>query len=163
MMEGVTIRPIEIRDNVALAKIIRNSLEEFKANKPGTVYFDESTDRLFDLFKANAKSYYYVAELDDKVVGGAGIYPTEGLPAEVCELVKMYLSPSIRGLGLGKAMIEKCIKTAKDFGFTKIYLETMPELRKAVTVYEKLGFTYLHSAMGNSGHSGCDIWMIKEI
>jgi len=39
----------------------------------------------------------------------------------------------------------------------------MPELKKAVSVYEKFGFTYLDGPMGNSGHNGCDIWMIKHM
>ncbi len=46
------VRNIVSKDNAAMAKIIRNSLEEFNAAKPGTVYFDETTDRLSDLFSA---------------------------------------------------------------------------------------------------------------
>lgn len=44
-----------------------------------------------------------------------------------------------------------------------MYLETMPELKIAVPMYEKLGFTYLNEPQGNSGHGGCDIWMIKDL
>jgi putative acetyltransferase len=44
-----------------------------------------------------------------------------------------------------------------------MYLETMPELRNAIGLYEKAGFTYLSGPMGNSGHFGCDLWMIKEL
>ena len=49
-MNLFSIRKIEPTDNNALAKIIRDALTEFKANKPGTVYFDDSTDHLFELF-----------------------------------------------------------------------------------------------------------------
>ncbi len=34
-MKSISIRKIEPTDNVALAKIIRDALTEFKANKPG--------------------------------------------------------------------------------------------------------------------------------
>ena len=162
-MEDIIVRHIEAGDNTAMAKIIRNALEEFGANKPGTVYFDESTDHLFELFQAEPLSEYFVAEKEGILLGGAGIYPTEALPEGTCELVKMYLSPAARGLGLGRAMIAKCIEAAKAKGFHQIYLETMPELKKAVSVYEKFGFTYLSGPMGNSGHNGCDIWMLKTI
>ena len=47
MDESIQIRPIELNDNIALAKVIRGALEEFGANKPGTVYFDPTTDALF--------------------------------------------------------------------------------------------------------------------
>lgn len=162
-MEGVTIRPIEPGDNAAMAKIIRSSLEEFGAARPGTVYYDDSTDHLFELFLSTPKSAYYVAVKEGVLVGGAGIFPTEGLPDDTCELVKMYLSPAARGSGLGRFMIDQCLRKAKDNGFRSVYLETMPELKKAVSVYEKFGFTYLKGPMGNSGHNGCDIWMLKTL
>ncbi len=156
-------RNIVSSDNATLANIIRRSMEEFGVNKPGTVYFDETTDHLSDVFQSNPKSKYFIAESHGKIVGGAGIYPTKGLPDGVCELVKMYLSKEARGLGLGRMLIEKCIDSAKQLGYTKIYLESMPELKKALSVYEKFGFTYLDGPMGDSGHGYCAIWMLKEI
>ena len=50
MNPTIQIRPIEPKDNIDLAKVIRGALEEFGANKPGTVYFDPTTDALFELF-----------------------------------------------------------------------------------------------------------------
>ena len=156
------IRTIRPGDNTALAKIIRDTLEEFKANKPGTVFYDERTDHLFEEFLVT-NSIYYVVEENGVILGGSGIYPTEGLPAGTCELVKLYLAPGGRGKGIGKMLLEKCIAAAKVSGYKKIYLETMPELTKAIPMYENFGFTYLKQAQGNSGHCGCDIWMIKEL
>lgn len=162
MINGSVIRTIEYGDNAALARIIRDTLEEFKANKPGTVYYDGTTDRLFEVFKKE-RSIYFVAEYDGEIMGGSGIYPTAGLPEGTCELVKFYLSPAARGKGIGKELLQKCIAAAKELGYKMIYLETMPELTIAIPMYEKYGFTYLSSAQGNSGHTGCDVWMIKEI
>lgn len=161
-MQEISIRNIRPGDNRALAAIIRNSLEEFKANKPGTVYFDETTDQLFDVFKAEG-SVYFVAESDGVVLGGAGIYPTANLEPGTCELVKFYLSANARGKGLGKLVMEQCMAAAKELGYKKIYLETMPELKVAIPMYEKFGFTYLQAAQGCSGHTGCDVWMIKDL
>jgi putative acetyltransferase len=161
-MNTVIIRNILPSDNKTLAKIIRNSLEEFKANKPGTVYFDDTTDNLSEVFKA-AGSIYFIAEADGVLLGGGGIYPTQNLPVGTCELVKLYLSTTARGKGIGKLLMEKCFTAAKDLGYKKMYLETMPELNIAVPMYEKMGFTYLASPQGNSGHGGCDIWMIKDL
>jgi putative acetyltransferase len=162
-MENILIRPIQRSDNAAMANIIRKTLEEFSANKCGTVYFDDTTDHLFELFQSTPLSVYFVAERDGVVIGGAGVFPTQDLPEGTCELVKMYLSANARGMGLGRYMIERCLAIAKEKGFTSVYLETMPELKKAVSVYEKFGFTYLDKPMGSSGHNGCDIWMIKDL
>jgi len=157
------IRLIEPTDNPAIATIIRSTLAEFGANHPGTVYFDSATDSIYEIFRTNRSRYYIVQNDKGEIVGGGGIYPTEGLPEDTCELVKMYLSPDARGIGLGKRIIEKCLNTALEFGFSKIYLESMPELKQALNVYEKFGFTYLCSPLGNSGHFGCDLWMIKKL
>ncbi|MBK6938417.1 MAG: GNAT family N-acetyltransferase [Chitinophagaceae bacterium] len=155
-----TIRPIQPADNPVIASIIRNTLEEFGANHPGTVYYDKTTDALYELFQKE-KSAYFIAEKDGKIVGGGGTYPTDGLPADTCELVKMYLLPEARGTGLGSQLITICIEQAKTFGFNKIYLETMNELKAALKVYARMGFFYLDGPMGHSGHFGCPLWMIK--
>ena len=161
MENNIIIRKIEFNDNEELALIVRTSLAEFGANKPGTVYYDDTTDHLYELFQQPG-SIYYVFESDGKLLGGAGIFPSSGLPDETCELVKMYLLPEVRGTGLGRILIEKCLEFAKGYGYLQVYIETMPELRKAVSIYEKFGFEYLNGPLGNTGHFGCDIWMLKR-
>ena len=162
-LEEINIRTIRKEDNAALARIIRTTLEEFGANHPGTVYYDETTDALFELFSAAPRSVYYVAEANGEIVGGGGIYPSPGLPQDTCELVKMYLLPQVRGIGLGRKIIEACIGFAKEAGYKNIYIETMPELKQAMKTYEKFGFTYLDCPLGETGHFGCDLWMLKKM
>ena len=156
------IRPIQAKDNIVIAKIISDTLMEFGAAKPGTVYFDATTDHLFELFQ-QPKAAYFVVENEGVLLGGGGIFHTAGLPPDTCELVKMYLHPSIRGRGFGKQIIEHCILTAKLNGFKAVYLETMPELKQALNAYEKFGFKYLSEPLGNTGHFGCGLWMLKEL
>lgn len=161
-MSTFFIRDIQPADNAALAVIIRQSLAEFGANKPGTVYYDESTDHLFELFQ-HPGAGYFVAIIGEQVVGGGGIFPSPGLPQGTVELVKMYLDKNARGKGIGRAMITHCIEYAKSEGYASIYLETMPELKQALATYEKFGFEYLNGPMGNTGHFGCDRWMLRKI
>jgi putative acetyltransferase len=63
-------------------------------------YYDETTDNLFQLFQTPG-SIYYVAEYNGEVLGGGGLYPSFGLPADTCEFVKMYMLKKVRGIGLG--------------------------------------------------------------
>ncbi|MCC9065142.1 GNAT family N-acetyltransferase [Flavobacterium piscisymbiosum] len=158
----MNIRLISPADNLVMAGILRKSLEEFGLNIPGTAYFDESTDRLFESFQLK-NSAYFVAEENGEILGGAGIYPTEGLPEDTVELVKMYMSASSRGKGIGKMLMLKCIEFAKSSNFKNIYLETMPELYAAVSAYEKLGFKSMNKPLGNTGHFSCTIWMLNEL
>jgi putative acetyltransferase len=161
-MKNISIRPIRAGDNPVIAGIIRKILAEFGANKPGTVYFDPTTDDLFHLFSV-PDSAYFIAEREGKIVGGSGVFPTPGLPYGCCELVKLYLLSEMRGQGLGLLLMEKCFQKAFDLGFSQIYLETMPELHTAIGLYEKAGFSYLPGPLGCSGHFGCDLWMIKNL
>lgn len=161
-MSTINIRPISIADNPLIATIIRSCLTEFGANKPGTVYYDKTTDQLFELFQKNGAAYF-IAEQDGQVVGGGGIFPSPGLPAGTCELVKMYLLPLARGTGIGATLMNRCLSKAKEMGFDTMYIETLPELKKAISVYEKFGFIYLDNPLGNTGHFGCSVWMLKSL
>ena len=156
------IRRIIEDDNGRIATIIRASLEEFSAAKHITVYYDESTDRLHEVFKKK-KSAYFVAKANGEDVGGGGIFPTKGLDPKTCELVKMYVSPAVRGKGLGKLLLNRCIEEAKNAGYKMMYIETMPELTTAIEMYKKNGFTFIPGSLGNSGHSGCGVFMIREL
>ena len=156
------IRKIKAGDDASLALIIRGCLEEFNAVKQGTVYFDDATDHLHAVFRTK-RSAYFVVEIDGEVCGGAGFFPTDGLPPKTCELVKMYLSPKARGKGIGKLLLQKCFDEAKNNEFSTMYLESLPELVNAIAMYEKSGFAYIDKSIGNSGHSGCDVFMVKEL
>ncbi len=158
----MNIRLIEEKDNEAVAHIIRATLEEFGANQPGTVYYDQSIWTLSDILDGN-KSTYFVIEEDNRILGGGGIYPTKGLPQNTAELVKIYTVPEIRGKGYGKRLIDICLDFAKEVGYEYVYLESMEELSMAVGLYERLGFKHLEASMGESGHSYCKIWMLKDL
>lgn len=158
----LVLRPIQQKDNTHLANIIREVLTQFGANKPGTVFTDPTTDALYELFQT-PKSHYLVAELDGKLVGGCGIFPTHGLPNGCTEIVKLYLSENARGKGIGKRLIEAIFQLAKTENYTEVYLETLPELHIAVGLYEHMGFNYLNQPYGNSGHFACDLWMSKQL
>lgn len=159
----ITLRPIKPNDNVELARIIRESLVEFDVPKVGTVYSDPDTDRLFELFQGAPNSCYFVAEDNGVLLGGCGVYPTNGLPSGYAELVKLYLTAATRGRGIGKMLMEKCFEAAVELGYTHLYLESFPQLAKAVSIYAKAGFKPLDHALGNSGHFACNIWMTKEL
>lgn len=161
-MSELIIRPIVPEDNVTIARLIRAVLTEFNANKPGTVFTDPTTDQLFELFR-EPKSHYFIALLDDEIVGGCGIFPTKGMPLGCTELVKLYVSDKVRGQGVGKNLMEICFIQARKEGYTEIYLETLPELHIAVGLYEHLGFKYLDKPYGDSGHFACDLWMAKGL
>lgn len=161
-MEDIVYRLIQKKDNESLARLIRSVFEEFDVERIGTVYSDESTDHLSDLFDI-ARAEYWVAEKSGAIVGGCGLYPTEGLDQDCAELVKFYISPLERSQGIGLKLISIAIDRSYALGYKQLYLESFPNFDKAVSMYEKLGFEHLNHSLGNSGHSACTIWMIKKL
>ncbi len=158
----ITYRQIQHSDNQGLAKIIRSSLIEFTDKLEGTVYMDPTTDDLFTLFQKE-KSIYFVAEQEGNILGGGGLYPGEGMGIHTIELVKMYLTAEARGKGIGYKLLDMSVNKAREFGFKNVYLETLPELKPALHLYEKYGFEYIDHPIGNTGHGGCDVWMILNL
>jgi putative acetyltransferase len=158
----IVFRPIEEKDNRDIAELIRKVFREFNIARPGTVYFDPTTDDLFSLFSIPGAKYW-IAEEDSVIIGGCGVYPTPGLPEGCAELVKFYLTASYRGKGIGWQLMEKTFESAKNLGYKQLYLESLPELGKAISLYERAGFKNIPTHLGNSGHFGCDIWMLKDL
>jgi putative acetyltransferase len=161
-INAITYRNIEGKDNKELADLIRTVFREFRIDRPGTVYFDPTTDNLFELFRT-FRSVYWIAEENGTMAGGCGIYPTPGLPEGCAELVKFYLLSQWRGKGIGRALMEKCFESARELDYKQLYLESLPELSRAVSMYLKSGFRHIPHALGNSGHFGCNIWMVKDL
>jgi putative acetyltransferase len=156
------IRQVKESDNRFLSKIIKKVFEEYDAPKKGTVYSDPTTDSLYELFKMD-KSILWVAEENKTLVGCCGIYPTKGLPEYCAELVKFYISKQARGKGIGKILMEKSLDSAKKLGYSELYIESLPHFSQAIRIYEKQGFMKLDNPLGESGHTGCNIWMLKKV
>jgi putative acetyltransferase len=159
---NISYRKIEKKDNKEIAELIRSVFREFGIARPGTVYFDPTTDDLYNLFQT-PNSVYWIADDDGKIIGGCGIYPTENLPEGCGELVKFYLDASYRNKGIGRQLMEKSMESAKQLGFRQLYLESLPELGRAISLYERSGFRFIDHKMGDSGHFGCNIWMMKDL
>lgn len=156
------VREVKKTDNLVLAKLIRKVFEEYKAPQNGTVYSDSATNYLYELFEKD-KAILWVAEENEKIVGCCGVYPTEGLPNGYAELAKFYIAKKARGKGFGRELIASTIESALQFGYKNLYLESLPEFSNAVSWYKKLGFKKLDYRLGNSGHSSCNIWMLKSL
>lgn len=160
---NITYRLIQPTDNPFLSKIIKQTFIDFGADHhEGTVFSDDTTDLLYQYFNTQ-NALCWVAEESGEILGCGGLYPTKGLPIGYVELVKLYLSKTGRGRGIGKTIFNKCIESAQKLGFKKIYLESLPEFHKAVSIYEEAGFKHINHSLGESGHYGCNIWMVKQL
>jgi len=161
-MNSPVIREIQHNDNPEIAALIRSVLVEYNVPKVGTAYADPQLDCMFETYNL-PKSKYFVIESNGRLIGGAGINRLENEAETICELQKMYFLPEARGKGLGSRMMDVCLQAAKDLGYQKCYLETMPYMEDAQKLYKKSGFDYLCASLGSTGHTSCPVWMIRDL
>ena len=160
---NLQVRPITARDDAAIAQVIRQVSAEFglTADKGYTVS-DPNLDALFALY-SQPKSAYWVVEYESRVVGGGGIAPLVAGEEDVCELQKMYFLPVVRGKGLARQLAIQALDFARQHGFRRCYLETTGHLTSAIRLYESLGFELIPHSMGNTGHTDCEVTMLKVL
>ncbi len=157
-----TIRKIEPKDNLKIASVIRNIFEELDAPKVGTAYADPHLNTLFEVYQSEDEIYFVVEE-NGIILGGCGIGNLIDAEFRICELQKMYLAKEARGKGIAQELMQKCLEFAKQAGYNRCYIETLPFMKDAQKLYVKSGFTYIDSAMGSTGHNACDVFMIKDL
>ena len=133
-MENITIRPITSADDAEIARIIRENLEAYHLDIPGTAYFVAAYD-------------------DGTIIGGVGVAEFTGFD-HCAEIQKLYLSDPAKGKGLGKRLMQAAEAFARSAGYDSLYLETHCNLVAAMGLYEKLQFrqiekpaAVLHSTM----------------
>ena len=156
------IRAIQKEDNPKIAAVIRNVFVSDNYPKTGTAFADPQLDSMFETYEKPGAAYFVVEE-EGKIIGGGGISQLDNSAENICELQKMYFLPEARGKGIGQQMIQLCLEKAREFGYEKCYLETLPEMKTAQYLYQKLGFEYLCAPLGDTGHSTCPVWMIKNL
>jgi putative acetyltransferase len=158
MSTELKLRPIEPRDDAAVAGIIRQVMPEFGADGPGFAIHDPEVNGMSGAYARPGRAYWVVEDASGRVVGGGGIAPLDGNEPGVCELRKMYFLPEARGRGVGERLLRQCLSFAREAGYRTCYLETLAGMEQAQKLYRRLGFQPLCAPMGATGHFGCDRW-----
>jgi len=79
---------------------------------------------------------YFVAKEGSRIIGVMGCSLKHG----TCLLMHMVVDKRDRKRGIGSALTKKAIDYARENGAIKVWLDTTPRLKEAISLYEKHGF-----------------------
>jgi GNAT superfamily N-acetyltransferase len=116
------------------ARLIAALNAELKATfpEPGATHFSLDGAQI-----RSGDGAFVVAYLDDVAVGCGAV---RRLDEATAELKRMYVAPSLRGRGIGRALVEALESEARRLGMTSVVLETGTRLAPAIQLYEAMGY-----------------------
>ena len=130
------IRPATNADLPRIIGIVFPVLESYGL-KPDPAGTDADLADIEAAYYRSGGFFAVLEEPDGTVIGTYGLHKKD---AATCELRKMYLDPTRRGRGHGRALLDHAIAKARELGFHRMVLETASVLVEAIALYRKHGF-----------------------
>jgi GNAT superfamily N-acetyltransferase len=78
-----------------------------------------------------------LATTGDAVQGCIALRP---MSEDICEMKRLFVRPNFRGQGIGRKLAERLVGEAKEIGYHKMRLDTLPFIKEALSLYESMGF-----------------------
>lgn len=139
---------IVLQENTQAAANARQLFTEYAKSLNFSLCFQGFDKELAELPGEYVPPYggLLLAFYDDTLAGCVAIRKIDD---NVCEMKRLYLRPELRGKGIGKKMGNEIVKVAREIGYKKMRLDTVPTMTEAISLYRSLGFVEIDPYRGN--------------
>lgn len=136
MSVKVEIVLLETSHHLKDAKKLLQEYAETRPDDPALTNFPMEIAQLPGEYAA-PKGCFLLAYFENQPIGCVALHEwSEG----ITEMKRLYVQPQKRGVGVGRKLVEAVIEQAKTIGYARIYLDTIPIMEKAQTLYRTMGF-----------------------
>jgi GNAT superfamily N-acetyltransferase len=142
---NLTLRDSRPEELDEVARLVRDAYRQYAPIMPSQAWQSYEAD-MMDVRSRLSESQLIVAELDGQLAGSVTLYPDashtslEGWPEGWGGVRLLAVHPKYRGRGIGRALMEECIRRCRLHGMTAIGLHTTEMMVVACRLYEEMGF-----------------------
>ena len=133
---------IEQAESPEFIPIVRELFVEYSESVGVGFCFQGFTQELAQLpdeyARPSGRLFLAFDDKDDKQVAGCGAL--RRIDRETCEMKRFYVRSAFRVKGLGREFIHALIGTAREIGYARMRLDTLPSMTTAIALYRALGF-----------------------
>lgn len=137
MMHTVRVRPATSADDIAA---VRGLFKAYAESLGISLAYQDFEAELAGLPGAYGQPRGALLLADDGTgaapLGCVALRPLGAL----CEMKRLYVAPAGRGRGVGRALVAAVIEAARRHGYSRMRLDTLPELVAAQGLYGAFGF-----------------------
>lgn len=159
-------RSIDIVAPRAAAEIdaLREIFREYAASLKVDLCFQDFDEELRTLpgEYAEPRGALLLAHVDGQIGGCCALRPLDSVDyPNACEMKRLYVRPTFRGLGLGRQLAEAIMDAARVGGYATVLLDTLDDMEAARTLYEDVGFVeippYYHNPIAGAHYLKADL------
>jgi len=146
-VDGLGIRDARSDDRGAIETVTLAAYEQYAALMPA--HWEGYRQNILATLAAAQPDAQIVAEAEDRIVGTVLLYPAGSVMARPGggsitliwpEVRLLAVAPEARGRGVGVALMDECVRRARQSGAAALTLHSTDVMQAAMRLYERLGF-----------------------